>query len=1638
MEVIRGFLADAAFVRLLFTSFDRAKTGQAVLGELLRVLWRVASDAPEQLGLDRSGLSVAGGAGGGGTGPGLTIASAAVKTPCIDQLDKAEPPRLPETYLIYLVLTCFLTLADNVSSFILPLYASMSSSTHTAFDASLVNAEFVPYNPAHSILNSFSGSVILIQEVSLAPTDPERHPQADAIQTTLELVTTFWPSLLTALTYFAGAHLDADLFHSVLRSMQNFTITCGVLATGAAFDAFLATLSRLSLPGTLVRPVFSARAPEQRGGGGRLGMGSPTKGRMGEGGKLGSSSGDGGATGSSVVQGLSQKNITCLRALISVSLALSSILSESAWYIVLDTLCRADRVLFGKNASSVAGVVRSVLTKKLAGGQDAMGVSAQDSMDIAESELTSLDRCIKDLFIDSKLFPDDALCRFVKALAQLCSDESGLNLTLVSTESPYTPKKPFVEEQQEVSYDANLSSVLLGHIGYNSRADLSLQEPRDSADTDSVESKHSGDLVSSRVTLASPTRPTMRAVDEKAFSLSRLKDVVLCNLERLVFIHLGGPFARTLPSLSGFILSPPNLPALQDSWDLLISLYVRVATQITSSPVLKQQACLQISEVLMAIVGIAEKALHAKGKSDEESARMDEFIQLRILQPLNQLTMLSPIPSKSMPISPVSPSDNANPGLTLLLQQQEVQKAGLEILNKVLQATGQAFTSPGYAVIFEILTHAAAGRKQVLSKEASVVDPHHRSLSELGIIRVAFPALQLICTDFLGNLSLDNLKQCIETIGTFAYQTEDMNISLTSIGLLWTVSDFSRSLLSFKESKNDSNADAVANNLARTVLLQLVSITHDNRPEIRNTAVQTLFRAISMTYGPKWKSTHWVYALDEIIFPVVSLIRERSREARETLLEACIVSLDSFTEQSTESINSTVPSLGTAFNKLYEKQTMEEKEQFSRSAVLKQWDDTKVLLLGGLAQVISEYMVVLSEIEGFNEGSDSPWNKILKVFYGEFCGSQAFGETSSLRFYYRPSHDVVVASIRGFRQILQWPRQNMSSFDQDAKFKLFLNNMWRECWRFWCNMAFSLNERKEIILRTLEEMNSLGIVPDKAVNAELTDFVYREETLVSFLSIFQDLWFVLNPNGAISASLTDDECYVFGIRDLKKFYSALLSVVTYLDLSIDVSTNPFGRLYSEISTIKRKAPKAYPSSKKSPSLENETLSQVQQSVVDLVLGVEVVSTIKTQNSMASTYYFSNDEERIGGIKTPIWRELTTRLDATLRENGIICELIMQLIRLCQLGFRKSFHQLNTLAFQEKLGGLSLLVSTATPCALHNGIMSKSSAITSGSSFSANSETTLHKMMSPAAVARILEMQEATGVQPPSFIALTRVILHALKLLFDQEQFQNNVLLYQSGTFDSVLLTLGVPMALKYHSCAVPLLNQNSGKRSSAEEIWYLAVKSFEYLSFVGLDSMRRLKLSDEKIAETWDILRLVLENNMLSPSLPTPDTSMDSFDEDEQMEVNFIYNLLQKLLPLIGDSSKQQQACPDTTVNAILTLIAKSSRFYDDVSGFMESQNMVIHMTESKDQLSSVTVIPVFKENWARFHLQLLFSFVSEQPIVMESIPQDKQPLVYSESISRRLSELAAPIVMDRCGRVLDAWIRDSAMYGNFPLPRYE
>lgn len=65
------------------------------------------------------------------------------------------------------------------------------------------------------------------------------------------------------------------------------------------------------------------------------------------------------------------------------------------------------------------------------------------------------------------------------------------------------------------------------------------------------------------------------------------------------------------------------------------------------------------------------------------------------------------------------------------------------------------------------------------------------------LIRLAFQCLQLVITDFLPVMPWRCLPLCVDTVAKFGSQTQELNISLTAVGLMvsFVISSIERKMI---------------------------------------------------------------------------------------------------------------------------------------------------------------------------------------------------------------------------------------------------------------------------------------------------------------------------------------------------------------------------------------------------------------------------------------------------------------------------------------------------------------------------------------------------------------------------------------------------------------------------------------------------------------------------------------------------------------------------------------------------------------------------------------------------------------------------------------------------------------------------
>eukprot|EP00257_Ricinus_communis_P013104 XP_015570469.1 protein MON2 homolog isoform X2 [Ricinus communis] len=293
-------------------------------------------------------------------------------------------------------------------------------------------------------------------------------------------------------------------------------------------------------------------------------------------------------------------------------------------------------------------------------------------------------------------------------------------------------------------------------------------------------------------------------------------------------------------------------------------------------------------------------------------------------------------------------------------QSSDIRAGSLKILLHVLERHGEKLYY-SWPNILEMLR--------------SVADAAEKDLVTLG-----FQSLRVIMNDGLSSIPTECLHVCVDVTGAYSAQKTELNISLTAIGLLWTTTDFiAKGILHGPpEEKETSGLDAPPNvkqmvgeskeeqtlelpdkvndqgpslnivdcdKLLFSVFSLLQRLGADERPEVRNAAVRTLFQTLG-SHGQKLSKSMWEDCLWKYVFP--ALDRASHMAATSSKDES----------QGKE--------LGTRGGKAVHMLI-----HHSRNTVQKQWDETLVLVLGGVARLLRSFFPFLSSLSNFWSGWES-------------------------------------------------------------------------------------------------------------------------------------------------------------------------------------------------------------------------------------------------------------------------------------------------------------------------------------------------------------------------------------------------------------------------------------------------------------------------------------------------------------------------------------------------------------------------------------------------------------------------------------------------------------------------------------------
>ncbi|KAK9834027.1 hypothetical protein WJX81_004391 [Elliptochloris bilobata] len=253
--------------------------------------------------------------------------------------------------------------------------------------------------------------------------------------------------------------------------------------------------------------------------------------------------------------------------------------------------------------------------------------------------------------------------------------------------------------------------------------------------------------------------------------------------------------------------------------------------------------------------------------------------------------------------------------------------------------------------------------------------------SDARAVGAAFQAVQLLAADHLAALPLPLLAHSLRVAALYASQQVDMNVSLTAIALLWNAADQLAKLAAHGDGGGahmggerttvDSApaskpvhpaAEALSAAHLEALLRQLFSalqgLAGDARPEVRNSAVRTLF-AVVVSQGARLGPAAWDECLWQMLFPLLRSVHHMA--ATSSREEAAAEILGRVRGES-------VPML----------------VHHSRNSAQKQWDETLVLALGGMGRLLRAHLPLLAHMPAFSQG----WEELMSVVESAVAGGR--------------------------------------------------------------------------------------------------------------------------------------------------------------------------------------------------------------------------------------------------------------------------------------------------------------------------------------------------------------------------------------------------------------------------------------------------------------------------------------------------------------------------------------------------------------------------------------------------------------------------------------------------------------------------
>lgn len=214
--------------------------------------------------------------------------------------------------------------------------------------------------------------------------------------------------------------------------------------------------------------------------------------------------------------------------------------------------------------------------------------------------------------------------------------------------------------------------------------------------------------------------------------------------------------------------------------------------------------------------------------------------------------------------------------------QADVRNDSIQGLLALLQEGGHAVEG-GWEIVFDLLMSIP---QSMITNEAGSESPGNASSASSNqlawpkeSLMSAFTCMKLILDDFLEELPHEVIIKGVHCVAAFSAQSQDVNVSLTSIEMLWKVTDY---IMTSSRKVDDVDTSTAALDV---MLHRLSVLSVDSRPEIRNCATNTLYSAI-LSNANMLSSDQWRSVFDDIIFPLFEATEQKAMLAMSSKEEA--------------------------------------------------------------------------------------------------------------------------------------------------------------------------------------------------------------------------------------------------------------------------------------------------------------------------------------------------------------------------------------------------------------------------------------------------------------------------------------------------------------------------------------------------------------------------------------------------------------------------------------------------------------------------------------------------------------------------------------------------------------------------------